>query len=77
MTNLDFWLGGVFKYCILLDIAATLLNRLYNLPERLKVSINLSDEVEGKLNYEIEEILRELKMPETYTADTTKKKNNK
>lgn len=57
------------------DIAATLSNKLYNLPERLKISVNLSGEVESKLNYEIEEILRELKMPETYTAGAAKKKN--
>lgn len=48
------------------DIASTLSNKLYNLPNRIKMNIEISDEVESRLIYELEEILRELKMPETY-----------
>ncbi|QCD52677.1 hypothetical protein [Campylobacter sp. RM16192] len=48
------------------DIASTLSNKLYNLPNRVKMNIEISDEIESRLIYELEEILRELKMPETY-----------
>ena len=55
------------------DIAVTLSNKLYSLPQRLKMSVNLSDETESALNIELTNILKELKMPQTYTAGTTKK----
>nr|DAK15215.1 MAG TPA: Protein of unknown function (DUF1441) [Caudoviricetes sp.] len=55
------------------DIAVTLSNKLYSLPQRLKMSVNLSDETESALNIELANILKELKMPQTYTAGTTKK----
>ena len=48
------------------DIAITLSNTLYNLPNKLKRTINLSDEVEEALNKNIEEILISLKDSKIY-----------
>ncbi|AQW81292.1 hypothetical protein CPIN17260_0998 [Campylobacter pinnipediorum subsp. pinnipediorum] len=50
------------------DIASTLSNKLYNLPNRLKLNIAISDEVEIHLIKELEEILKELKIPENYNG---------
>ena len=48
------------------DIASTLSNRLYNLPNKIKMRVNLSDETQSALNYEIEEALKELKESKIY-----------
>lgn len=48
------------------DIASTLSNRLYNLPNKIKMRVNLSDETQSALNYEIEETLKELKESKIY-----------
>lgn len=48
------------------DIASTLSNRLYNLPNKIKMRVNLSDETQSALNYEIEETLKEFKESKIY-----------
>lgn len=48
------------------DIAAAVSNKLYSLPNKLKRSINLSDEVENAINNEVESILTELKDAKIY-----------
>lgn len=48
------------------DIAAAVSNKLYSLPNKLKRSINLSDEVENAINNEVENILTELKDAKIY-----------
>lgn len=48
------------------DIAAAVSNKLYSLPNKLKRSINLSDEVENAINNEVESILNELKDAKIY-----------
>ena len=48
------------------DIASTLSNRLYNLPNKIKMRVNLSDETQSLINYEIEETLKELKESKIY-----------
>ena len=48
------------------DIAAAVSNKLYSLPNTLKRSINLSDEVENAINNEVESILTELKDAKIY-----------
>ena len=48
------------------DIASTLSNRLYNLPNKIKMRVNLSDETQSSINYEIEETLKELKESKIY-----------
>ena len=58
------------------DIASTLSNRLYNLPNKIKMRVNLSDETQSALNYEIEETLKELKSLK-FTNNTLKRLNLK
>ncbi|CUU72081.1 hypothetical protein [Campylobacter hyointestinalis] len=48
------------------DIAITLSNQLYNIPNRLKMNFELSDEVLAKLCELIEDTLTELKSSKTY-----------
>ena len=48
------------------DIASTLSNRLYNLLNKIKMRVNLSDETQSSINYEIEETLKELKESKIY-----------
>lgn len=55
----------------LADIAATLSNRLYNLPHALKRKTKISDECESALSELIDELLAELKNAKIYT-DTKK-----
>ncbi|MGP1484884.1 MAG: hypothetical protein ACTTJC_02095 [Campylobacter sp.] len=48
------------------DIAATLSNKLYTLPQKIKRVINLSDEVESAIKNEVESVLLELKDAKIY-----------
>ena len=48
------------------DIASTLSNRLYNLLNKIKMRVNLSDETQSALNYEIEGTLKEFKESKIY-----------
>lgn len=50
------------------DIAITLSNQLYNIPNRLKMSVNLSDEILTRLCELIEYTLTELKDTKTYKS---------
>ncbi|ALV64642.1 hypothetical protein [Campylobacter fetus] len=50
------------------DIAITLSNQLYNIPNRLKMNFGLSDEVLAKLCELIEDTLTELKSSKTYKS---------
>ncbi len=49
------------------DIAITLSNQLYNLPQKIKRDIALSEDVENCINRNIDELLHELKNASLYT----------
>ena len=47
-------------------LASTLSNCLFNLPNKIKMRVNLSDETQSALNYEIEGTLKEFKESKIY-----------